>query len=196
MKNRMKKEGRARKKQRRKSTSRKLPIKASFCRQPGFKLEVQPVVQEIQNYLAELDDLRNQVKGLLEGLPQEALDWYPIQGEGDLATNSLSVLGTHLAGSETFWSSEMIAGKKIDRDRDAEFRTGGTSSSELKRKLDQSGKLTQEALSSLREKELEEERQWRDRLINVRWCILHLITHFALHIGHMQLTRQLWLAKK
>jgi len=153
------------------------------------------MLQEIQNYLTELDDLRNQGKELLEGLAQEALDWRPIEGEGELATNSLSIIATHLAGSETFWSSELIGGKKIDRDRDLEFKTKGISSSELKGRLDKAGKLTHEMLSSLTEKQLAESRNWRDRSINVRWCILHLVTHFAQHIGHMQLTRQLWLAK-
>jgi uncharacterized damage-inducible protein DinB len=142
-----------------------------------------------------LDDLRTQVKELLEGLPQEALDWRPIMGEGDLATNSLGVIAAHLAGSETFWSSELIGGKKIDRDRDSEFKTKGISSSELKGKMDKSGKLTHEILSPFTERQLEEKRNWRDRSINVRWCILHLVTHFAQHLGHMQLTRQLWLAK-
>ena len=153
------------------------------------------MLQEIQNYLTELDDLRNQGKELLEGLAQEALDWRPIEGEGELATNSLSIIATHLAGSETFWSSELIGGKKIDRDRDLEFKTKGISSSELKGRLDKAGKLTHEMLSSLTEKQLAESCNWRDRSINVRWCILHLVTHFAQHIGHMQLTRQLWLAK-
>ena len=153
------------------------------------------MLQEIQDYLTELDDLRNQVKGLLEGLTQEALDFRPIEGKGDLATNSLSVIATHLAGSETFWSSEVIGGRKILRDRESEFKIKGISSSELKEKLDKSGKLTHEMLSSLTEKQLEENRNWRDRTMNVRGCILHLVTHFAQHIGHMQLTRQLWLAK-
>jgi len=153
------------------------------------------MLQEIQNYLTELDDLHNQVKGLLEGLPQQALDWRPVEGEGDLETNSLTVIATHLAGSEAFWSSEMIGGKKINRDRDSEFKTKGMSSSDLKGKLDKSGKLTHEMLLSLTEKQLEENRNWRDRSISVRGCILHLITHFAQHIGHIQLTRQLWLAK-
>ncbi len=153
------------------------------------------MVEEIQDDLRELDDLRNQVKGLLEGLPQEALDWRPIGGEGELATNSLAVIVTHLAGSETFWSSEMIGGKEINRDRDSEFKTKATSVSELKRRIDKSGRLAHEILSSLTEKQLEEKRTWRQRSINVRCCILHLITHFAQHIGHMQLTRQLWLAK-
>jgi uncharacterized damage-inducible protein DinB len=153
------------------------------------------MLQEIQDCLTELDDLRTQVKDLLEGMPQEALDWRPIQGEGDLATNSLCVIAAHLAGSETFWSGELIGGMKIDRDRDSEFKTTGISASELKGRMDKSGRLTREILSSLTDKQLEEKRNWRDRSVNVRWCILHLITHFAQHIGHMQLTRQLWLAR-
>jgi hypothetical protein len=150
---------------------------------------------EIQNYLTELDDLRNQIKGLLDGLPQEALDWRPIQGEGDLATNSLSAVATHLAGSETFWSRELIAGGKINRDREAEFKARGIASAELKKNLDRSGELSRETLSPLTERELAEIRSWRDRSVDVRWCILHLLTHFSQHIGHMQLTRQLWSAR-
>jgi uncharacterized damage-inducible protein DinB len=153
------------------------------------------MLQEIQNYLSELDDLRNQVKGILDELPQEALDWHPIEGEGRLATNSLSVLATHLAGSEAYWSTEMIGGKKIARDRDSEFKAKEIGSSDLKGKLEQTGKLTYEILSPLTEGKLEENRNWRDRSITVRGCILHLLTHFAQHLGHMQLTRQLWLSK-
>jgi hypothetical protein len=36
-------------------------------------------------------------------------------------------------------------------------------------------------------------REARDRVIPVRWCILHVIDHTALHLGHMQLTYQLWM---
>lgn len=150
---------------------------------------------EIQAYLTDLGELRDQVKSLLEGLPQEALDWRPIEGEGELATNSLTAMAVHLAGSETYWMKEVIGGKKIVRDRDAEFVTKGLSVSELQAKIGASGKLAMEILPRLTEKHLEEGRKWRDRPVSVRWCILHLIEHYALHLGHMQLTRQLWLAK-
>jgi uncharacterized damage-inducible protein DinB len=153
------------------------------------------MLPEVQTYLTDLEELRGQVKSLLEGLPQEALDWRPIEGEGELATNSLAVVVVHLAGSETFWMKEIIGGKKIDRDRDAEFVAKGLSYSELDAKIKAAGKLTREVLSALTGKQLEESRKWRDRSVNVRWCILHVIEHIAQHIGHMQLTRQLWLAK-
>jgi len=153
------------------------------------------MVQEIHTYLTDLQELRDQVKSLLEGLPQQALDWRPIEGEAELATNSLGVMAVHLAGSETFWMKEIIGGRKIDRDRDAEFVTKGLSVSELQAKIGAAAKLTGETLSALTEKQLEEDRKWKDRSVTVRWCILHVIEHIAQHLGHMQLTRQLWLAQ-
>ncbi|MCA9947468.1 MAG: DUF664 domain-containing protein [Anaerolineales bacterium] len=32
----------------------------------------------------------------------------------------------------------------------------------------------------------------RDREVPVRWGILHVIDHTALHLGHIQITAQLW----
>ena len=153
------------------------------------------MLPEVQTYLADLEELRVEIKSLLQGLPQEALDWRPIEGGGELATNSLAAMLVHLAGSETFWMKEIIGGKKSDRDRDAEFVTKGLSLSELQARIGAAARVTVETLSALREKQLEEGRKWKDRSENVRWCILHVIEHFAQHLGHMQLTRQLWLAK-
>jgi len=90
---------------------------------------------------------------------------------------------------------EVIGGKKIDRDRDAEFLTKRLSVAELQAQIGAAGKMTMEILSALTEKQLEESRKWRERSVSLRWCILHAIEHYALHLGHMQLTRQLWLAK-
>ena len=153
------------------------------------------MLPEVQAYLTDFEELREQVKSLLEGLGQEALDWRPIEGVDELATNSLTAMVIHLVGSETYWMKEVIGGKKIVRDRDAEFVTKGLSVPELQAKIEATGKVTAEILSALTEKQLEESRKWRDRSVSVRWCILHVIEHYAQHLGHMQLTRQLWLAK-
>jgi hypothetical protein len=67
-----------------------------------FYLRREKMLKEVENYLLILNDLRNQVKNLLEKFPDEALDWRPIEGEGDPATNSATILVTHLAGSESF----------------------------------------------------------------------------------------------
>jgi uncharacterized damage-inducible protein DinB len=152
------------------------------------------MLPEIQSYLALLNDLRGQVKTLLEGLPQEALDWPPIKEKGELSTNSLGAIAAHLAGSEMYWMKEIIDRHPIQRDREAEFVTRGISSADLKARLDASGKTAEGVLSSLKESQLEETRKARERTVTVRWSILHVIEHFAMHVGHMQLTRQLWMA--
>jgi uncharacterized damage-inducible protein DinB len=154
------------------------------------------MLKEVQAYLTKLGDLRNQAKALLEGLPPEALDWRPIQGEGDLATNSLAVIAVHLAGSQIFWMKEIIGRMPIQRDREAEFATQGVSVAELKARLDAAGKVTEEILSPLTESQLEEGRKFRDKPITVRAGSLQVLDHVSQHIGHMQLTRQLWLAKE
>jgi uncharacterized damage-inducible protein DinB len=153
------------------------------------------MLSEIHAYLTDFEELREQIKSLLEGLDPEALDWRPIEGAGELATNSLTAMVVHLVGSETYWMKEVIGGKKIVRDRDAEFVTKGLSVSELQTTIVAAAKMTVEILSALTEKPLEEARKWRDRSVSVRWCILHVLEHYAQHLGHMQLTRQLWLAK-
>ena len=150
------------------------------------------MTKEIDGYLATLDDLRGQVKKGLEGLEREALDWRPIPEEGDLSTNSLGAIATHLAGSETFWMKEIIAGEPVHRDREAEFAAKGTGVPELHAMLEGAARATKEVLTSLSPFQLDEERKFRDRKVTVRWGILHVIEHTATHLGHIQLTRQLW----
>ena len=151
--------------------------------------------KEIRGYLTTLNELQDQIKSLLEGVPQEALDWRPIQGEGELATNSLAAVITHLAGSETYLMKEIIGRQPVQRDREAEFVTRGVNVSALKTRLEAAAKNAEEVLSPMTEGQLDEGRKLRDRQVTGRWSILHVIEHTAQHVGHMQLTRQLWLAK-
>ncbi|PKO22449.1 MAG: hypothetical protein CVU38_09500 [Chloroflexi bacterium HGW-Chloroflexi-1] len=55
---------------------------------------------------------------------------------------------------------------------------------------------TAEVLSSLSEGGLNGVRVARGRQVTVRWGILHVIEHTALHLGHMQITYQLWMGGK
>jgi len=153
------------------------------------------MIKEIQGYLTTMNELRDQMKSVLEGLPEEALDWRPIEGEGELATNSLGVIVTHSAGSGMYLIKEVIGGQPAHRDREAEFATRRVNASTLKARLDGAGKIVEEVLSPLKESQMEEDRKYRDRTAKVRWIILHVIEHLAQHLGHMQLTRQLWLAR-
>lgn len=150
------------------------------------------MVREVEGYLSILRDLRGQVKSLVQEVSPEALDWQPIKGEGDLATNSIGALTAHLAGSENFWMKEIIGRQPIQRNRDAEFVSKGIGARELTARLDASAGDTERILPSLTLANLDETRKNRERTVTVRWAILHVIEHMAMHIGHMQLTRQLW----
>jgi uncharacterized damage-inducible protein DinB len=147
---------------------------------------------ELDNYQQRIDDLRSQVAKLVTDLPLEALDWRPIEAKDEHVTNSPAVLVAHIAGAEHFWIGQVVGGRPPSRDRDAEFATRGTDAAGLVRLLEEVGRDTTEVFAGLTAADLDGTRQARDRTIPVRWCILHVIDHTALHLGHMQLTYQLW----
>ncbi len=147
------------------------------------------MTSELDNYLQRIEDLRSQVRDLIADLPAEALNWRPVEGD---ETNSLAVLATHIAGAEHFWITEVVGGGLPTRDRDAEFAAQASDASELVRLLENTGVETREVFATLSEADLNGTREARGRMIPVRWCILHVIDHTALHLGHIQLTYQLW----
>jgi uncharacterized damage-inducible protein DinB len=150
------------------------------------------MLSELDSYLQRIEDLRGQVSELIAGLPAEALNWRPIEGQEEYTTNSLAVLATHVAGAEHFWIGEIVGGHPTTRDRDAEFTVEIGGAADLVQLLEQTGAETQEVFGTLNPEELDGTREARGRTVPVRWCILHVIDHTALHLGHMQLTYQLW----
>ena len=154
------------------------------------------MLSELDSYLQLIEDLRGQVRGLVAGLPAEALNWRPIEGVDEHAANSLAVLAAHVAGAEHFWIAEVIGGRPTTRDRDAEFRLEVADTSELLRRFDAVQVETREVFSTLTAADLEGTRGAGGKTISVRWGILHVIDHTALHLGHMQITYQLWNAGK
>jgi uncharacterized damage-inducible protein DinB len=151
---------------------------------------------ELESYLERIEDLRRLVCDLIADQPMEALNWRPIEGTEEHATNSLAVLVAHVAGAEHFWIGEVVGGQPPTRDRDAEFATQVADVAELVHLLEQTGRETQRVFATLSEEDVTGIREARGRVIPVRWCILHVIDHTALHLGHMQLTYQLWAGGK
>jgi hypothetical protein len=58
--------------------------------------------------------------------------------------------------------------------------------------LEKTARETRDVLFTLSEMDLDGTRQVEGHTVPVRWCILHVIDHTALHLGHMQITYQLW----
>jgi uncharacterized damage-inducible protein DinB len=150
------------------------------------------MLSELDNYSQRIEDLRGQVSGLIADLPAEALNWRPIEGQDEHATNSLAVLAAHVAGAEHFWIGEIVGGCPMARDRDAEFAVEIGDAAELVQLLEQTGAETRGVFAALNPEDLDGTREAGGRTVPVRWCILHVVDHTALHLGHMQLTYQLW----
>ena len=89
------------------------------------------MLSEIENYLQRIEDLRGQVGELIPDLPEEALNWRPLERDEDHITNSLAVLAAHVAGAEHFWIGEVVGDYPPTRDRDAEFVTKAESPDRL-----------------------------------------------------------------
>jgi len=147
---------------------------------------------EIKGYLTEFSILRKAIQNSVTGLNDEGANWHPLSAE----TNSVYALLTHLMGADKFWIHQVLLGKKIQRDREAEFRASGNLKEILTRWEGHWTEITS-ILEKLNHSQLLEERQvpfrpQQQERVNVQWIILHLISHYATHLGHIQLTRQLW----
>ena len=148
---------------------------------------------EIDIYYYRIKDLRDQVIQLIDGLSPDALNWrHSFDNENVNEWNSLAVLAAHVAGSEIFWISEIVGGNPPTRNRDEEFTTQVSDSATLVSKLENAGEITKKVLYSLKDEDLNDTRIVENRKVPVRWGILHIIDHTALHLGHMQITYQLY----
>jgi hypothetical protein len=134
-------------------------------------------------------ELHGGMEHVLQGLPQEALDWVP----GD-DTNSLAVLAAHVAGSGRYWVGDVVAGEPSGRDRDAEFRVRGLGAAQHVERLRDSLRFSHGVLERLSLEDLSALRTLpgNPREFTVGWALAHALEHTALHLGHMQLTRQMW----
>jgi len=142
-----------------------------------------------------LDYIGHQVLAQLQDLSDEELNRPLALPE----TNTLFALATHLAGAGEFWVLVVAGGRTIPRDRLAEFRATG-SFSDLTARYERWLAGVHEVLDALVPERIEERvdvNLYRSvplasaQEVSVREALLHAIEHSALHLGHIQLTRQL-----
>lgn len=142
-----------------------------------------------KEYLNLLQDCHNHILKALEGLPPAALDWTP-----GTNMNSISVLVFHLTGAERYWIGDVAAQDPTDRDRGAEFRVQGVEVDILKKRLADNLEYASNALNNFTIQDLETTRvSPRDgREFTTGWALLHALEHSNVHLGQIEITRQLW----
>ena len=141
------------------------------------------------NYVERLQRLHADVERAMAGLSQEALDWVP-----GPEMNSIAVLVVHLTGAERYWIGDVAGREPSGRDRAAEFRAHGLDEAALRRRLDEALAYCRSIVEKLTLQDLETIRvSPRDgQQFTVAWSLLHTLEHTAIHLGHIQIVRQLW----
>lgn len=139
--------------------------------------------------LAELARHHDFLRETWKGASQECIDWKPGPD-----TNSLCVLAVHVAGSERWWVGDLATGRAHTRNREAEFVATGLSVAEMDAVLDEALADSTAAIEQLSEEAL-----LRPVFVNndvgemtPMRAVARTIGHVALHVGHAQLTRQLY----
>ena len=134
-------------------------------------------------------ELHTDIAKAVAGLPVEALDWVP-----GPEMSSICVMVVHLIGAERYWIGAVALGEPTNRVREEEFNVHGLSTDELEKRLSGADDYTRNALRRFSLPELESVRKSprNEKTFSVGWCLVHALEHTSLHLGHIQLTRQLW----
>lgn len=141
-------------------------------------------------YLDELQTLFNEIEEVIDRLPDAALDWSPGAG-----MNSVTVLTTHLAGSTRYWIVDVACARgAADRDRAREFATKGRSGAQLQEQIRTMLDEVKPALSQLTLDDLAQQRSapLQGETVSAGWALVHALAHVGTHLGHIQMTQQLW----
>lgn len=136
-----------------------------------------------------------QMAEIVEGMTAAQLNARPpIAG-----ANSAWVLAVHTAGNAQAWIHGIACGNPVRRDRPAEFASTGDDARRLAADLRRTAAAIDDALSALDPARLDTllvpaKELWGEsepREISVRAAILQVIEHASLHLGHLQMTRDL-----
>ena len=144
-----------------------------------------------KSYYDRLQVLHREISKAIVDLPQDALDWEPLP-----SMNSLTVLVVHLTGAERYWIGDVAGQESSGRIRSAEFETRGWETAALQERLERTLAHSRGVLQQLALEDLDAPRlSSRDgETYSVAWALNHALEHTAMHLGHIQIGRELWQA--
>ena len=142
--------------------------------------------QFFADYLQRLEGLQHWLNKDVPDLPAQAMDW-----SSGPQMNSVAVLLAHIAGV-LHEGIDIALNDPPSRVREQEFQTRGMLSAEMLRRLDAVIDYARGGLPRLRLEDLAKERKDEDGTVTCGWALLHALEHAYLHLGHLQLTCQMW----
>lgn len=117
---------------------------------------------------------------------------------GAIDANSMYAVATHMVAMGEFWVLGLVGGAEVARDRQAEFRAAGAGADVILRLQDwarASGVLFASldgsvlADDALVPQEYFQSGGFAAGRFSKRECLLHVLEHSALHLGHLEMMR-------
>jgi len=148
---------------------------------------------ETESLSRQIRSILERVSACLEGLSEAQLNWRPPIDGG----NSVYVIATHTLGNARAFVLGIACGQPIERDRPAEFRASGRDAADLTARARRLSDDIEAALAGLPSSGLDRrllppQSLWGEgeaQEISVREAILHVVEHASIHLGQLQITR-------
>ncbi len=150
---------------------------------------------EIAAYDAYIRDRLSLAVDCLSDLTEAQLNWRPpIDG-----ANSAYALAAHTLGNARAWVLGIACGRDVDRDRPGEFAATGESAARLRGDVARLSAEITEALAALEPVRLDHRLVppqvlrggTKTHEISVRDALMQVVEHASLHLGHLEMTRDL-----
>jgi len=144
--------------------------------------------------------LVDDILATLDGIPDDDLaSWLPAAAEnGGGEMNTFAAIAIHTASAARWMLNHQVLGQDHPRDRDAEFHAVATRE-EIDRLYDTWMTEMTACLARLDDIDLTAlpptPRDSRPGWTRADW-LLHIVEHTGLHLGHLQVQRQLWEAER
>ena len=149
---------------------------------------------ELGLYAAYIQRVVEGTVAALSELSDEQINW----SSGAVHANSMYAVATHLVAMGEFWVLGLVGGGSVIRDREAEFRAAGAGTDLIVRLQDwcracgvllqslESSALAEDALVPA---EYFEAGGFAAGRFSKRECLMHVLEHSAMHLGHLQMMR-------
>ncbi|MCA1667413.1 MAG: DUF664 domain-containing protein [Thermomicrobia bacterium] len=136
-----------------------------------------------------LKALHSDMQFLIKGVPSAGLNWQPGANTNSLWALTLHTLGTTL---HLLATAADIAPRWQEWQRATELAASGDDPGLLLRAIRNMDDFLDKVFSVLEEESPEMERDWLGKPKPISYLVAHAVEHAGRHVGHMELTRQLW----
>ena len=156
---------------------------------------------EIKGYAGFIDKLLEKAGKHAASLSADALNWKPLDSD----TNSVGAIAAHMCGVVRWWVAQGLTGNEVGRQRDTEFVAQVDANGEINfwgaRRtiadvISETRSIAADVLDNLDPASLTGQSAvdtLGPRL--KRWTLVHTIDELSQHIGHMEITIQLYNAR-